>query len=73
MSALESINNELLENAAERHDNVTLVDWYSYSAGHDEWFDGDGTHLTPEGCQAYLDMLKDAIANKLFDGQSSSS
>ena len=38
--------------AVDRHDNVHVIDWYTASAGHDEYFDGDGTHLTEEGARA---------------------
>ena len=27
------------------------------------WFDGDGTHLSSEGAQAYIDMVHDAIGS----------
>lgn len=29
--------------AVDRHDNVHVIDWYTASAGHDEYFYGDGT------------------------------
>lgn len=58
---LQDINNDLLARAAEAHDNVTLIDWYSYSAGHDEWFDGDGTHLKPSGCEKYMEMIQASL------------
>ena len=54
-------NNDLLAQAADAYDNVTLVDWYSYSSGHDDWFDGDGTHLKPSGCERYLDMIQASL------------
>ena len=58
---LQDINNDLLAAAADAYDNVHLIDWFSYSAGHDEWFDGDGTHLKPSGCEKYLDMIQGAL------------
>ncbi len=60
---LEGMNNALLQDAANNHDNVTLVDWFDASEGHDEYFDGDGTHLTPTGCEAYIAMLRSALAD----------
>ena len=45
-----------------RHDNVHVIDWYTASAGHDEYFDGDGTHLTEEGARAYIGLVHDAVA-----------
>ena len=61
---LESTNAELAA-ACERHDNVTLVDWYGASQGHDEYFAGDGTHLTPEGAQAYIGLIRDTLESSL--------
>ena len=57
----QDISNAALARAAERYDNVSLVDWFSYSSGHPEYFDGDGTHLTEEGASAYIDMLDGAV------------
>ena len=48
--------------AVDRHDNVHVIDWYPASAGHDEYFDGDGTHLTEEGARAYIGLVHDAVA-----------
>ena len=48
--------------AVDRHDNVHVIDWYTASAGHDEYFDGDGTHLTEEGARAYIGLVHDAVA-----------
>lgn len=39
-----------------------MIDWYTASAGHDEYFDGDGTHLTEEGARAYIGLVHDAVA-----------
>lgn len=55
-------NNALLASFADSHENVTLIDWYSYSAGHDNWFAGDGTHIGQTGARAYLELL-DAHVN----------
>ncbi len=61
---LQDLNNELFRKIADKHENVTLVDWYAYSdEGHDEYFWDDGTHLRPEGAEAYVAMLRDAICN----------
>ncbi|MCI9262667.1 MAG: acyltransferase [Eggerthellaceae bacterium] len=58
---LQDINNKLLKKMARERDNVSLIDWYSYSTDHDDWFDGDGTHLKPSGCEKYLDMVQSAL------------
>ena len=57
--------NAALERAASRYNNVQVIDWYSASAPHGDWFDGDGTHLSQDGAQAYIDLIHDAIADLL--------
>lgn len=57
--------NAALDRAAERYSNVQVIDWYNASAPHGDWFDGDGTHLSEEGAQAYIDLVHDAIADLL--------
>lgn len=52
--------NAALATAPDRHKNVHLIDWFSLSADHDDYFDGDGTHLNELGAQAYIDMIKAA-------------
>ena len=54
--------NAALANAASRHENAHVIDWYAASSSHDEYFDGDGTHLSEEGAQAYINLIRDAIA-----------
>lgn len=60
-----SDTNAALQNAAERYINVRVIDWYSYSAANDDWFDGDGTHLTQEGAQIYIDLIYDSVKSLL--------
>lgn len=50
-------NNRLLKGFCDAHDNVGLIDWYSYSAGHDDWFWDDGTHLRPQYAQNLIDLI----------------
>ena len=60
-SGPQDANNALLASYADAHDNVNLIDWYATSAGHDDWFWDDGTHLRPDGAAAYTQMLVDAL------------
>lgn len=53
----ENIVNERLEEAAENDSSIRLIDWYSVSSGHDEYFANDGIHLTKTGAKAYADMI----------------
>ncbi|MEG0096720.1 MAG: hypothetical protein RR671_04480, partial [Raoultibacter sp.] len=60
--AWEESNNITLMQATERHSNVKLIDWFGLSANHDEYFDGDGTHLTEDAAQIYTAMIQNATA-----------
>ncbi len=62
----EQINKQIAR-FAEDYDNVTLIDWYSYSEGHDDWIYPDGEHLTPEGQPYYVDMITNAIAKDFVE------
>jgi peptidoglycan/LPS O-acetylase OafA/YrhL len=56
--------NDTLRAEAGAHANVQLVDWYGHSAGHDEWFQPDGTHFRADsgpGNDAYGDLIAGAI------------
>ena len=62
--ALQDMNNKLFKDVAAQYDNVDVIDWYAESAGHDEYFWSDGTHLRPEGAEAYVLMLRKAITGR---------
>lgn len=47
--------------AEKRFENIHVIDWYAASAGHEEYFDGDGTHLNAVGAAAYLNLVKTSI------------
>lgn len=57
----ESVVNSALERAAQRDDRIQLIDWYSASAGRDDYFASDGVHLMPVGARAYTELLLDAL------------
>lgn len=50
--------NDAFWRAADRYENVSVIDWYATSDGHGEYFDGDGTHLNEEGAQVYTEMIR---------------
>lgn len=54
------ISNEALQRAQERYPNIRVIDWAAASEGHEEYFDGDGTHLTDEGAWAFVGLIKEA-------------
>jgi peptidoglycan/LPS O-acetylase OafA/YrhL len=60
------VNNALSKKANERN-NVTLIDWYSASIDHPEYFVSDGVHLQPSGIEALTALIEHALnenANK---------
>ncbi len=59
----EEPNNEEIYAFTKARENTYLVDWYKISEGHGEYFAGDGIHLTYEGCQAYVNGIKEAAAD----------
>ena len=61
---LQDMNNELFYEVADEHANVHVIDWYGESEGHDEYFWDDGTHLRPEGAEAYVAMLRREICGQ---------
>ncbi|SCC69846.1 Uncharacterized protein BCZB5J_06459 [Bacillus cereus] len=62
----ESLVNEKLKEVAFEYQNVTLIDWYSASAGNKTYFEPDGVHLTRTGAEAYASLVTKQInqANK---------
>jgi peptidoglycan/LPS O-acetylase OafA/YrhL len=54
-------SNETIRRAAAGVDNVVVADWARESAGHREYFEPDGTHLTPRGQQAYARLLLQSL------------
>jgi peptidoglycan/LPS O-acetylase OafA/YrhL len=57
----ESVVNKSLVVNSKKYSNTTVVDWYSTSANHNEYFVNDGVHLKPEGAKAYAAMIEKAI------------
>ena len=42
-------------------DQVTVLDWPAYSAGHRDWFAPDGLHLTTDGARGFAQMIGEAV------------
>ncbi|MCC6226473.1 MAG: acetyltransferase [Microthrixaceae bacterium] len=57
----EALTNQRLIAAADRFDNVELLDWHALAAPHPDWFVKDGTHLQPGGVVAYTDLILKAV------------
>ena len=53
---------EVIRNAGQRDpERVKVLDWVHYSAGHGNWFQPDGLHLTFTGAKAFARLLKKLI------------
>jgi hypothetical protein len=58
----ESKDAEVIRNAGQRDPvHVKVLDWVHYSAGHENWFQPDGLHLTFSGAKAFARLLKKLI------------
>lgn len=53
-------SNEAIAAVAAEHKNVDVIDWYAASEGHDEYFNGDGTHLSMAGGKVFWQLIADA-------------
>ncbi len=57
-------NNQLVGELVPELTNAGVIDWYSYSDGHRDWFLDDGVHLTETGRKAYADLIMEAVDGK---------
>lgn len=53
--------NSVIYELAEKNSNVIVIDWAKEADSHSEWFYDDGIHLSPEGQQAYADLILRSI------------
>jgi hypothetical protein len=49
--------NAEIESAAQKHREVTVVDWNMYSRSHLDWFQNDGIHLLAAGSEAMATLV----------------
>ena len=55
--------NDSLNSLKEKYSNLHIIDWYSLSRGHSDWFGSDGIHLPAKGRKEYTNI----IFNSLLD------
>jgi hypothetical protein len=54
--------NDTLRNGVARYPGVAvLADWYTYSAGHPEWFSPDGYHVPPAGAVRLASLIASVV------------
>lgn len=63
---LQDINNDLYAEIVPQYPNAHLIDWYSESANHSDWFWDDGTHPRPEGSAEYINMIVREVSNVVY-------
>lgn len=56
--------NSDLEAAAKKYHNLTIIDWYSKSNNHPDWFYSDNVHPNSNGLKYYGDVVARAILKK---------
>ena len=61
---IQGVVNSALTKYASSYDNLTIIDWYSYSKDHSDWFYDDQVHLTPEGRIGYTKLLFETLSKK---------
>jgi hypothetical protein len=61
----ETVVNETLVKVAESYPNTMLIDWYSASGGHDDYFYPDGVHLNRTGAEAYAEIIIETLNERL--------
>lgn len=54
-------SNRAIDTAARGLDHVVVADWAAASAGHGEYFEADGTHLTERGRSAYARLILQSL------------
>ena len=59
--ASEQLNNAVINNLPAAHSNVTILDWYTLSKPHPEWFNSDGIHPNAVGQDNYVALILQAI------------
>ncbi len=54
-------NNELIARVAKEYPQTRIVDWYSISLGHPEYFGPDGVHLVQAGIDSYVGAIAEVL------------
>lgn len=59
--------NDSINELSEKYSNLHVIDWYSLSKGHSDWFYADGIHLPPTGRKEYTNIVYNAILDVYKD------
>ena len=55
--------NEKIVNYAKDHPNIRVIDWYTVSNGHPEYFYKDGIHMRSTGMEPFINLIYEEIYN----------
>lgn len=64
-----NMNNDFIWQLAAERPNIKVIDWYSLSIQHPEWFP-DGVHPTVEGARHFARLLREALEDEFGGGTS---
>ena len=53
--------NAVLVSLDAKYDNLSIIDWYSYSKDHPDWFVSDLVHPNREGAKGYVQLIGGTI------------
>ncbi|MCY7537917.1 SGNH/GDSL hydrolase family protein, partial [Bacillus pumilus] len=56
--------NAVIQEVADQHSNVTLVDWHSAATGQPSYFQPDGVHLSTKGSDTLTQLITASIKKK---------
>lgn len=56
--------NQEINQAAKEHKNVHVVDWYTVSQNHSDWFASDNVHMGQSGNISYARLIAKSILDK---------
>lgn len=68
----ESENNQEIRDFVENNDNTYLIDWYTASLDHPEYFEPDDMHLVPTGAEAYANCIRESVLSAFRERAESS-
>ena len=60
----QAATNQIINEVAAKHENITVIDWAGASEGHSDWVGDDGIHLTSEGRKEYMQLIVDVVGKR---------
>ena len=60
-AALQDMNNSLYPQVVAQYPNAHIIDWYTFSQGHDDWMEPDGTHVKMSVKRDFYIMVRNAV------------